>query len=165
MKGRVISLCLTALCVVANAQVAVESPSDKADATQLEALSKKIDEQNAKIDTLSQQIQKLEQSLTGTKPVVAATDTPAPSAPAVPAASAVAVNDLAHLPPGSGHTVARGETLTSIAKMHKVTIEELQKTNHITDDRKLQIGQTLVIPVPSGASGSPTPSPAATPRS
>ena len=30
--------------------------------------------------------------------------------------------------------------------MHKVTVDELQKLNHIENDRKLQIGQTLVIP-------------------
>ena len=29
--------------------------------------------------------------------------------------------------------------------MHKVGIEELQKFNHIENDRKLQIGQTLII--------------------
>jgi LysM repeat protein len=51
--------------------------------------------------------------------------------------------------------VAKGETLTSIARMHKVSISELQKLNHIEDDRKLQIGQTLIVP---GGSASPSPS-------
>ena len=45
-----------------------------------------------------------------------------PSAP--PRAAAGTVNTRA----GSNtHTVARGETLTSIAKMHGVTVSELQK--------------------------------------
>jgi LysM repeat protein len=35
--------------------------------------------------------------------------------------------------------------------MHGVTVSELQKFNHIENDRKLQIGQTIMIP------GSPTP--------
>ena len=45
--------------------------------------------------------------------------------------------------------------------MHKVSVEELQKLNHIENDRKLQIGQTLVLPAPAGAAASPSPSAAA----
>ena len=56
------------------------------------------------------------------------------------------------------HTVARGETLTSIAKTYKVTVDDLQKANHIEDGRKLQAGQTIIIPTASpAASGSPSP--------
>jgi LysM repeat protein len=58
---------------------------------------------------------------------------------------------------GNTHTVARGETLTSIAKMYKVGVDELQKFNHIEDGRKLQAGQTIVIPT------SPSPAPSASP--
>jgi membrane-bound lytic murein transglycosylase D len=58
---------------------------------------------------------------------------------------------------GNSHTVARGETLTSIAKMYKVDVDELQKTNNIEDGRKLQAGQTIVIP------GSPSPAPSGSP--
>jgi LysM repeat protein len=123
----------------------------------IEALSKKIDEQNAKIDTLSQQILKLEQQLSkNTRPGVMIGETPSPS----PAASnATAAAEAPKPPPQSGnsHVVAKGETLTSIAKMHKVTVEELQKFNHIENDRKLQIGQTIMIP--PAASTSPTASP------
>jgi LysM repeat protein len=57
---------------------------------------------------------------------------------------------------GNSHVVAKGETLTSIAKMHKVSVEELQKFNHIENDRKLQIGQTIMIPV---SASSPSASP------
>jgi LysM repeat protein len=39
--------------------------------------------------------------------------------------------------------------------MHGVTVSELQKLNHIENDRKLQIGQTILI------SGSPPPAPSA----
>ena len=137
-------------CINARAQT-----SDKTD-KMLEALSKKIDEQNAKIDTLSQQILKLEQQVSkSTRPGVMIGETPSPS----PAAS----NAAAAEPPkptqqsGNSHVVAKGETLTSIAKMHKVTVEELQKFNHIENDRKLQIGQTIMIP--PAASTSPSSSP------
>ncbi len=54
--------------------------------------------------------------------------------------------------------MARGETLTSIAKQHKVSVDELQKFNHIENDRKLQIGQTLVIPGAPAAAASASPS-------
>jgi LysM repeat protein len=122
----------------------------------LEALSKKIDEQNAKIDTLSQQILKLEQQVAkSTRPGVIIGETPSPS----PAASNPAITEAPKSPPqpGNSHVVAKGETLTSIAKMHKVTVEELQKFNHIENDRKLQIGQTIMIPPSATSAASPTP--------
>ena len=140
--------------------LAIKSPAQSpaptgeiSDAADLLSLSKKIDEQNTKIDALSQQILRLQQeieqpkatSLTGPTSSVAGTVSPAP-APA---------------PTGSTHVVARGETLTSIAKLHKVGIEELQKFNHIENDRKLQIGQTLVIPGAQTAAPSSSPSPTA----
>jgi LysM repeat protein len=118
----------------------------------LEALSKKIDEQNAKIDTLSQQILKLEQQVAKMRPGVIIGETPAPS----PTSNATAEAPKPTQQSGNTHVVAKGETLTSIAKMHKVTVEELQKFNHIENDRKLQIGQTIMIP-PSGSSPSPSP--------
>jgi LysM repeat protein len=79
---------------------------------------------------------------------------PAPATAAAPAASP------SHSPvEGNTHTVARGETLTSIAKMYKVTVDDLQKANHIEDGRKLQAGQTIIIPTTASpaASGSPSP--------
>ena len=135
-----------------------ESPAPhdgkSAQSAQLEALAKKIDEQNAKIDALSQEILKLEQQLSHSRPgVMIGEPAPAPASAAAPGAS----------PPhpsveGNTHTVARGETLTSIAKMYKVTVDDLQKANHIEDGRKLQAGQTITIPTASpSASGSPTP--------
>jgi len=80
----------------------------------------------------------------------------------VPTAAAT-TSESAH-PPANGttHVVARGETLTSIAKQYKVGVEELQKFNHIEDGRKLQAGQTVMIPPPSAspaASASPSPTP------
>jgi LysM repeat protein len=42
--------------------------------------------------------------------------------------------------------------------MYKVGVDELQKFNHIEDGRKLQAGQTIIIPT----SPSPAPSASAT---
>jgi LysM repeat protein len=128
-----------------------ESPKPS-DVPQLEALAKKIDEQNAKIDALSQEILKLEQQISHIRPgVMIGENTPTTSA--APAESA------SHPVSGNTHTVARGETLTSIAKMYKVGVDELQKSNNIEDGRKLQAGQTIVIPTsPPVPSASPAPS-------
>jgi LysM repeat protein len=118
-----------------------------ADTAQLETLAKKIDEQNAKIDALSQEILKLEQQVAHIRPgVMIGEGTPAPPMPGVTVASP-------HPAAGNTHIVARGETLTSIAKTYKVTVEELQQANHIEDGRKLQAGQTISIPT----SATPTP--------
>ena len=123
---------------------------------QLQELTKKIDEQNAKIDMLSQQILKLQLQLSNQRPGVmigegapststststTPTSTPAPAEPSTKAGD------------GNSHVVARGETLTSIAKMHDVSVSDLQKFNHIDNPLKLQAGQTLLIPP------SPIPSP------
>ena len=146
---------LSALMLCANSSAQTFAGNDKSE-KMLEALSKKIDEQNAKIDTLSQQILKLEQQLAKTRPGVMIGETPSPA----PASSATA--DASKPAPtqqsGNRHVVAKGETLTSIAKMHKVTVEELQKFNHIENDRKLQIGQTIMIP-PAASSPGASPSP------
>jgi len=123
---------------------------------QLQELTKKIDEQNAKIDMLSQQILKLQLQLSNQRPDVmigegapststststTPTSTPAPAEPSTKAGD------------GNSHVVARGETLTSIAKIHNVSVSDLQKFNHIDNPLKLQAGQTLLIPP------SPIPSP------
>ena len=134
------------------AQTLTRTPAPPSNAAQLEALTKKIDEQNAKIDALSQQILKLEQQIANTRPgVMIGESTPAPAASAPVAASPQSANG------GNTHTVARGETLTSIAKMHGVSVSELQKFNHIENDRKLQIGQTIMIPTASSPSASSSP--------
>ena len=141
----------------ANSTAQTFAGNDKSE-KMLEALSKKIDEQNAKIDTLSQQILKLEQQLAKLRPGVMIGETPSPSPSPASTATADASKPAPTQQSGNNHVVAKGETLTSIAKMHKVTVEELQKFNHIENDRKLQIGQTIMIPPPAsspGASSSP----------
>src|SRR5437899_11166372 len=110
------------------AQTPAPESAKPVDATQLETLAKKIDEQNAKIDTLSQQILKLEQQIAHIRPgVMIGEGAPSPATGATSTEPPRPAN-------GNTHTVTRGETLTSIAKMYKVGVEELQKFNQI--DRK-----------------------------
>ncbi len=125
-------------------------------AVQLQELTKKIDEQNAKIDMLSQEILKLQLEIANHRPGVmigegaptgsTSTSTTTATSSATPESSTKTGND-------NNHVVARGETLTSIAKMYGVSVGELQKYNHIDNPLKLQAGQTLLIPP------SPIPSP------
>jgi len=140
------------LLSAASAQTPSPEPVKTSDAAQLEILTKKIDEQNAKIDALSQEILKLEQQISHIRPgVMIGESTPSAHTGAAPAESPSQPMS------GNSHTVARGETLTSIAKMYKVSVDELQKANNIEDGRKLQAGQTIVIP------GSPSPAPSGSP--
>src|SRR6059058_1434394 len=149
-----LAACAVCLLPVAGglAQTSQVSPSPG----EITVLEKKIDQINTKIDALSQQILKLEQQVSRPGMMIGE-PTPGP----VPNA-ATSTNETPHPAASNGntHVVARGETLTSIAKQHKVGVEELQKFNHIEDGRKLQAGQTIMIPAPSAspaASASPSP--------
>jgi len=123
---------------------------------QLQELTKKIEEQNAKIDMLSQEILKLELEITNHRPGVMIGEgapSSSTSASSTSSTSSMTPDPSAKTGNGNSHIVARGETLTSIAKMYSVSVSELQKYNHIDNPLKLQAGQTLLIPP------SPIPSP------
>lgn len=121
---------------------------------QIQELTKKIDEQNAKIDMLSQQILKLQLAISNQRPgVMIGEGAPSASTPATATSTSASPEPSAKAGDGNSHIVARGETLTSIARMHNISVSELQKFNHIDNPLKLQAGQTLLIPP------SPIPSP------
>jgi len=138
------------------AQTMAPTPNQAVSQTaQLQELAKKIDEQNAKIDMLSQQILKLELEVTSHRPgVMIGEGAPSSStSTATTSTSTASPEPSAKAGNGNSHIVARGETLTSIAKMHGVSVSDLQKFNHIDNPLKLLAGQTLQIPP------SPIPSP------
>ncbi len=145
MKRFVLPFCLLfVFCLQISAQTFAPGGSDKT-AAQLEALTKKIDQQNTKIDALSQQLLKLEQQISNIRPgVMIGESTPS-------TASTAATPSSAPAGAGNAHVVTKGETLTSIAKANRVGVQELQKFNHIENDRALQIGQTIMIPAPGAA--------------
>jgi LysM repeat protein len=158
MNCNIIGGAVLAVALLVTQSLLGEAPGQGAAATnddKLEAISKKIDEQNRKIDLLSQEILKLEQQLANTRPGVMIGEG-APNYSPSPAPS-----DAAHASNGNSHIVARGETLTSIAKMYNVSVSDLQKYNHIENDRKLQIGQTLAIPASGGSAPAASASPSA----
>lgn len=133
----------------------------------LEQQSKQLDALAHEIARMSQQIDELkEERHPGGAPAPAPASAPAaalahaeatpPEQTTAPAAKEPAPAHPAAEPPkaepvpspggGLKHTVAKGETLTSIAKHYNIAVAELQKANKIQDDRKLQIGQVLNIP-------------------
>jgi LysM repeat protein len=68
---------------------------------------------------------------------------------AVPAKPTKSAAKNAAAPAAAGrktHVVKAGETFTSIAAKYGVSAESIQGTNRIRDERKLKVGQTLVIP-------------------
>ena len=142
------------------AQTFAPTPNASAsEVAQIQELSKKIDEQNAKIDMLSQQILKLQLEISQHRPGVmigegsATTSTASASTSATAPAVTTAADASAKSAGGNSHVVARGETLIAIARMYNVSVSDLQKFNHIDNPTKLQAGQTLLIPP------SPIPSP------
>jgi LysM repeat protein len=52
------------------------------------------------------------------------------------------------------HVVREGETLTSIAKRYRISVDAIIAANKLTDPNALYVGQRLVIPLPSGQAGS-----------
>jgi LysM repeat protein len=149
--------------------VAQEKNSKGASSVQseLEAVKAELKAQEDKIEQLSQEIAKLselikeseankekaasEKSPSATPPKATAVS-PTPTPPAT-----VGVENPSPSETGGtrSHVVAKGETLSQIAKQYGVTVDEIQKANNIQDAKKLQIGQTIKIP----GSGSPSPTP------
>jgi LysM repeat protein len=136
-------------------------------------LRQMIEQQSKQIDVLAQEIAHLNLLLEAKTPAASG---PAPGAPetatapahapahaepgsAAPAGPAVETAPAA--PAGAVHVVAKGETLTAIARRYRVTVPDLLKVNKITDVRKLQIGQTLVLPpgakIPESSPPAPQP--------
>src|SRR5436305_1635001 len=157
--GSLSGLILFTLANSAFAQTFAPSPNPAASQlAQLQELTKKIDEQNAKIDMLSQQILKLQLEVGEHRPGVmigegSATTSTSSATTSTTAPAATATDTDAKSANGNSHVVARGETLTAIAHMYNVSVSDLQKFNHIDNPTKLQAGQTLLIPA------SPIPSP------
>jgi len=56
---------------------------------------------------------------------------------------------------GATHTVVPGETPGGIARRYGVTVDALLRANNISDPRRLQVGQVLVIPGGTAAAAAP----------
>jgi LysM repeat protein len=166
---RLTSLSLAAALLSTASLLAGEqvTPTPAAEGTLLEevhALRFTVEAQSKQIAGLAEQILELRLVLEGHKPPGApvmpppptaeppapAEPPPAPPTPPAPPAPAPAAETEAPRAEATGggvkHIVAKGETLTSIAKQYNIPIADLHKANKIVNDRKLQIGQVLSIP-------------------
>jgi murein DD-endopeptidase MepM/ murein hydrolase activator NlpD len=65
-------------------------------------------------------------------------------------ATAAAAPPATPVAPGE-HVVASGETLSSIARKHRITIRELATANSMTAETPLKVGMKLTVPARTGA--------------
>src|SRR5262245_39167491 len=126
--------------------------------TELQALRKLVEQQNDQIARLSTEIARLGALLEGHKPDAAPAPAPAPGGTADAPRPPV-------VPPPNVHIVVKGDSLEKIAKQHNILVTDLQKLNKISDPKKLQIGQQLILPpnadkpAPDKPSDKPAPAP------
>jgi LysM repeat protein len=130
--------------------------------SELEAIKVELKTQQDKIEQLSQEIAKLSEAIKESQatreksptamPPKAVAVSPTPTAPATVGVENPSPSELSST---RSHVVAKGETLTQIAKQYGVTVDEIQKANNIQDAKKLQSGQTIKIPGAASPSASP----------
>jgi LysM repeat protein len=163
------------VCCAPGALLAQDTPGSNAPAgDELKVLRQMLEQQSKQIDVLAQEIARLNLLLEAKTPTAdnlgpspgavaaarAEASAAAPAEPSIPTAlPADATETPKAVPAGPVHIIAKGETLTAIAKRYKVTVPDLLKVNKIADVRKLQIGQTLALPPGAKVPESPTPSP------
>lgn len=137
----------------------------EAQTKQIEELTKRAELQTKQIETLNADVNRLtavllarnaENAAPAVTPSVApshAAAAPAASepTPVIKAEAAPAEPTPQPLAPDGSptHVIKRGENLISVARQHGTTVSELLKLNKIEDERKLQIGQTLLLPKPA----------------
>lgn len=124
---------------------------------ELQVVRQLLEQQSRQIETLTQQIAKLNQLLEESHDVP-----PAPMRDTPPVTEPVASSPAQPPPPSPAldqrtHIVSKGETLTSIAREYNVTVGDLMQVNTVTDDRKLQIGQVIVLPAAATENSPPKP--------
>ncbi len=79
-----------------------------------------------------------------------ATATPAirfsPTRPGTPAANTLEASPVGDVTPTSTYTVAKGDSLWTIAKKHHISIAEVAAANNIHSTTPVRVGQKLMIP-------------------
>ncbi|MBV8816002.1 MAG: LysM peptidoglycan-binding domain-containing protein [Verrucomicrobia bacterium] len=171
MQGKRI-LAAIALMIMPVSFLAAQEKANPSYQSDLEAIKGELKSQEDRINKLSLEVGRLTEALRekGISVAPKASSASAPKASPANTPKAPAANPSATVPgtvgvdnasPAGGrtHVVAKGETLTQIAKQYGVTVADIEQLNNIQDAKKLQIGQTLKIP--GGGAASPSPSPSA----
>lgn len=121
----------------------VHAQDEASIAAELRELRKAVEQQGKQIEALTEQVNKL--AAGGGARAASASSSSGEARPA--AANEEFSTEGA---PKAGavprHVVIKGETLTSIAKHYNVPLSELMKANKGLDERKLQIGQSILLP-------------------
>ena len=135
------------------AQIESQTNQITAQTKQIDELTKLAELQTKQIETLNADLNRLTSVLLSRGAGIAEPSSPPvhPSSGETPApvktAEPVEPQPAPVAPDGSPtYVVKRGETLISIARQHGTTVSELLKINKIEDERKLQIGQTIILP-------------------
>jgi LysM repeat protein len=119
-------------------------------AGEVKALKQLVDQQTKQIETLTAQIARLSARIEGnTEAAPPAAERNAPATPEATEFSIPVARPVAPHAAPNVHIVVKGESLEKIAKLHGTTVPDLQKINRITDPKKLQIGQQLLLPPPT----------------
>ncbi|HEX8311535.1 MAG TPA: LysM domain-containing protein [Chthoniobacteraceae bacterium] len=178
-RVKVLWLLLSLMISPVAAIQAQEAPAS-GEGNELRQIRQLLEQQSKQLEALAQQISKLAQTAdfqhsnaaahqatgsgSSTPPAAASTAPAGPAAgPDGSPASRTATGSGAEIPRAEAvggsvkHVVAKGETLTSIAKHYNITVADLLKLNKIENDRKLQIGHSINVP------SKPEESPTATP--
>jgi LysM repeat protein len=148
------------LAAIFSLLIATAPAQDAARLTEeLRELRKTVEQQSKQIEVLTKQVAKLAAAVEG-KPAAAAATEPAPGAPAAAKEEFTTANAPKAEPAQPHHIVVKGETLTSIAKHYNLPLSELMKANKGLDERKIQIGQSILLPeTPQTKPSQPKPNP------
>jgi LysM repeat protein len=102
----------------------------------------------------------MDQATNATTPTFESTNQPADTTPAATASTNADTTTPPPVPAAgtTEYTIAKGDTLGTIAKKFHVTVKAITDANPGVEPTKLKIGQTIHIPAPTQATGSGTPS-------
>jgi len=140
---------ICSLALLGSSVLAQEAPSgDQATVGDIKLIRQILEQQSRQIESLTQQVEALVRLLQERQAGVPSLDMAPPiAADMPPARSQDPVPVLPATPARRTHVVIKGESFSSIADKYGISITELMKLNPMQDPRKMQIGQTLILPI------------------